>query len=303
MKKIACFIVVCLFFLCRHGYAYWVWSPQTNKWVNPVYRTFDTPEEQFNWAKKYFDDGDYRKAISEFKKVLKKFKESAFAPEAKYYLGLCYEKLGKLYPAFETYQSVIDIYPLNDRLEEIVERQYIIGEKFFTKRKYDLAKDIFAKVLENAPYSKVSDVAQYKVALCYLKMRDYVNARDELSSLMENYGYSPYLDDASFHIGFCSFKISSSVKDYDEELVDKAIDDLEYFLRRFQTSDYVPKAQSLLDKLKHRKAERLFVVAQFYEKQRKTYAAIKYYEEVVFSYEKTDWAKQARARLKRLREK
>ena len=301
MRKITILFLLFSFILIQDCSAFWVWSPQTGKWVNPAYRVFETPQQQFDWAKQYFDDGDYKKAISEFKKLLKKFPKSELAPDAKYYTGLSQERRRQYHKAFKTYQKVIEIYPLNERLEEIVERQYLIGEVFFKQKKYERAKEIFEQSLSNAPYSKVADVAQYKVGLCLLRMRGFLNARDEFDKVVENHAFSPYLDDASFNGALCSFKLSSLIKDYDTEHIDRAYDDLEMFIRRFATSEYVPKAESLMNKLRHKKAEGLFTVAKFYEKQRKTYAAVKYYEQVIYNFEKTPWAKQAKPKLERLR--
>ncbi|MFH1460507.1 MAG: outer membrane protein assembly factor BamD [Candidatus Omnitrophota bacterium] len=301
MKKIIFILAFLLLTTTVDCYGFWVWSAKTGNWVNPVYRIFDTAQEQFDWAKQYFDDADYRKAIFEFKKVIKKFRKSKHAAEAKFYIALSYEKLGKFQRAFKGYEEVIKLYPLNERLEEIAEREYMIGEKFFEQRKYDLSMKIFKQSLTNVPYGKVSDVVQYKIGLCLLKLGDYDEAYDEFKKMAENYGFSTYVDDAFYSLGLCSFKISLRVKDYDQGLVDRAVEDLEFFLRRYQTSDYVPEAQSLLDKLIHKKAKRLYIVAQFYEKQKKQYAAIKYYEELIYSYAKTSWAKKARPKLERLR--
>jgi DNA uptake lipoprotein len=157
-------------------------------------------------------------------------------------------------------------------------------------------------MLVNAPYGKVADVAQYEAGQCALKMRDYISAREAFDKVPENYSFSTYLDDAVFYAGFCSFKLSSSVKNYDEGLVDKGVEDLEYFLRRYETSEYVPQAESLLNKLKHLKAERLFRIARFYEKQHKSAAALKYYQELNYTYGKTSWAEKAQPFIKKLRE-
>ncbi|MFH1061578.1 MAG: outer membrane protein assembly factor BamD [Candidatus Omnitrophota bacterium] len=302
-KTIIGLVLLSLALLAQSCYAYWIWSPETKKWVNPNYQVFDTPQEQLDWAMSYFDDADYSKALSEFKKIVKKFPKSELAPEAKFYLAMCLEKLNSWYPAFEAYQKVIEIYPLNKRLEQIVEQQYLIGEKFFNKKNYNRAKEIFQKVLANAPYSSVSDVAKYKSGLCDLKARNYLKARDEFEELVENYGTSPYVDDATYNIGLCSFKLSSLVKDYDEDMLDRAIKDIEYFTRKYQTSEYVPQAESLLNKLTNKKAEKLYAIAHFYEKQKKFSAAKKYYEDVVFTYGQSDWAKKANQRLQVLEKK
>jgi len=297
-KTLLFLIFLCTMILVQSCYAYWIWSPETKKWVNPIYKIFDTPQEQFDWAMGYYEEGDYVKAIFEFKKILKKFSKDELAPESKFYIAMSLSKLNKWYPAFEAFQKVIEIYPLNNRLEQIVEQQYLIGEKFFNKRKYSRAKEIFQKILANAPYSSISDVVKYKIGLCDLRVRDFLKARDEFEELVENYASSPYVDDAIYNIGFCSFKLSSMVKDYDEELVDRAIDDIEYFTRKYPTSDFVIQAESLLNKLNNKKAEKLYIIARFYEKQKKIFAAKKYFEELIFTYPETDWAKKAEKRLK-----
>lgn len=302
-KTIMILLLISYIFVNRECFGFWVWSPQTGKWINPNYHVFDTPQEQFDWAGKYFEAKDYDRAILEFKKLINKFSNSKLAPEAKFYIGQCEEQLHKYYKAFKTYQSVIDVYPLNERLDEIVERQYLIGEIYLKRKKYETAKEIFEKILVNSPYSKFADVVQYKAGICFLKMKEFTNAQEAFDKIAGSYSYSPYLDDAGFQSAFCSYKISSSVKDYDMELLQKGIDDLEYFLRRFQTSEYVPRAESLLAKLNQEKAKKLFAVAYFYEKQKKTYAAVKYYEEVVYSYENTTWGEKAKNKLKNLRNK
>jgi len=303
MKKLVLLVIFCLLMLSVECYAYWVWSPETNKWINPQYRVFDTPQEQFEWAKGYFDQGDYRKALSEFRKLVRKFKKDRLAPEAMFYIGQCYEEIGKIYKAYEEYQNIIKTYPLTERLEQIVERQYVIAEKYYSKRHYDRAREIMEQALMNAPYSKVSDVLQYTIALCYLRINDFHNARIEFEKLVDAYGFSPYVDDATFQIGFCAFKVSSGAKDYDEELVDNAIEDLEYYLRRFPTSSHVAQTEKLLAKLKDKKAQKLFNAAYFYEKQRKTFAAIKYYENLIYDYPNTAWGQKGRQRLERIRDK
>ncbi|MFH2137041.1 MAG: tetratricopeptide repeat protein [Candidatus Omnitrophota bacterium] len=303
MKKKVLFVIILLILTAQNCFGYWIWSPKTGKWINPTYKVFDTPQEQFEWAKRYFDENDYKKAVFEFKKVLNKFPKTEYAPEAKYYIGICEEKRGKHYKAFLTYQSVIEIYPLNDRLEEIVERQYLIGEIFFGRKNYERAQEIFEKSILNSPYSKVSDVAQYKIGLCLLRMRQFDEARDEFNKVLDAYSFSLNIDDASFNAAICSFKLSSLIKDYDVELLDRAQEDLSSFLRRFPTSEYVPQAESLLNKIISKKAEKLYRTACFYEKQHKTYAAMKYYEELMYFYEQTGWAQQAKPKLDRLRNK
>jgi len=47
-KTIFCLVLLSALLLVQSCFAFWVWSPQTNKWANPAYQTFDTPKEQYN---------------------------------------------------------------------------------------------------------------------------------------------------------------------------------------------------------------------------------------------------------------
>ncbi len=303
MKKIRIILllILTLLVLTNSAYSFWIWSPKTKKWMNPVYRTFNSPEKQFEWSKGFFDDKEYRKAISEFKKLLRKFPKSEYAPEAKYFIGLSLEKLKKYNAAYNTYQQLIVKYPLTKRLEDTVEHQYLIGEIFFKLKKYDRARQIFAKVLVNAPYSKVSDSAQFNIGMSLFKMRDYADAKSEFGKVIDNYGFSPYVDDASFYRGLCTYKIAASVKFYDEGLVNQAIGDFQDFLNRYQTSEYDARAEVLVKELKDKKAERLYRVACFYEKGHKKSAALKYLEELLSTYPNSSWAVKGKQKAEKLK--
>ena len=41
------------------GYCYWVWTPETKKWINPKYAPKDTPKEQLLYAMDFFEAKDY----------------------------------------------------------------------------------------------------------------------------------------------------------------------------------------------------------------------------------------------------
>ena len=80
--------------------AYWVWTPETGKWVNPKYAVKDTPKEQFEWAMSFYEIKDHKRGISEFKKLVENYPRSEYAPKSQYYIGLSLEDLGNYYESF-----------------------------------------------------------------------------------------------------------------------------------------------------------------------------------------------------------
>jgi len=74
MKKfIYTYIAVCLAvlsaFSASTAHAYWVWTPKTNKWVNPKLAVKETPKEQMEWAMGFYEKGEFTPALKEFKQL------------------------------------------------------------------------------------------------------------------------------------------------------------------------------------------------------------------------------------------
>lgn len=289
------------------AYAFWLWTPQTGKWVNPKYAAKDTPEEQFEFAKGFYEAGEHKKAIDEFNKLIKRYPQSKSAPEAQYYIGRSWENLEEYYRAFLAYQEVIDKYPTSDRVTEIAEYQYRIGNLFYggTKRKligmallpaFDKALEIYRKVAENAPYGEYGSLAQYKVGTVLMKMRKFQDARKEFEKFLNEYPESELADDAIYQIALCSFE-SSLDSDYDQQSTDKALEELEDLMSKHPNAEISDEAREVINKLKEKKAEKAYCIAQFYERQGSMESAEIYYNEVVDDYQETSWAAKALERL------
>ena len=95
----------------KASYAFWVWTPETNRWENPKYSVKETPAEQLEFAKTFYTSKEYERAVLEFKKLIKHYPRAKEAAEAQYSIGMCLEALGKPLEAFKAYQVVIEKYP------------------------------------------------------------------------------------------------------------------------------------------------------------------------------------------------
>ena len=91
--------------------AYWIWTPETKKFINPKYAVKDSPKEQFDWAMSFYSAKDFQRAVTEFEKLTKQYEFSEYASKAQYYVGLCYENMNKYYLAYQNYQKAIDNFP------------------------------------------------------------------------------------------------------------------------------------------------------------------------------------------------
>jgi len=293
--------------------AAWIWSPQTG-WIGPTGAVKDSPEEQLAFAVAFFDRQEYDRAKREFKKLLRAYKESREAAEAQYYLGRCEEEDGDYYKAFLEYRKTIQTYPSTARVEELLEREYRLGNHFLAgkKRKVfgtaailparDKAVEIFQAIVDDGPFSQHGELAQYKLGLAHLALQNYEAAVTAFEQLVSRYPESPLVDDAHFQIAQASLK-GTFKSAYDQSPTDLAIRELQGFVQRYPGSELTGEAAGRLQELTERRAEHEYQVAQFYERRKRLAAALIYYETVVEQFAQTAWAPHAAERIQILQQK
>jgi len=312
MKKILLLVVLSVLLICpKNSYALWVWTPETNKWENPKYAVKDTPKDQLAFALGFFEKGDYKKASSELNKLIKNYPRAREAAEAQYYLAQILEKQNKVFEAFKSYQTVIEKYPFSERAGEIVKRQYEIGlmllEGKVKKNKilhtvsggdYDVV-EIFRTVIKNAPYGELAAPAQYKIGQYLLEKEMYQEARDEFEKTMNDYPDSEWAKAARFQVAIADSKRSTGVQ-YDQKVTESAIEEFSDFAKENPEVDLSEKAKEQVRELREKEAQKNFLVAEFYIKQKQYSAAKVYLTKIADDYQNTSWAPKALAKIREL---
>lgn len=307
MKRLP-WIICAVYLLClpSSGFAYWIWTPKSGKWVNPKLEVKATPQDQLAFAVSLFEGKSYEEAAKEFKKLIRNFPKAAEAAEAQFYLGQIEEAKNRLYEAFLAYQKVVEKYPFSGRINDVLARQYYIGEVFMSgeKRKAmgvslpveNPAIEIFTKVAENSPYSPLAAKSYYKLGLVLKSLQRYDEAEDAFERLIKNYPESEWVEAATFQLAACRAALSRS-PDYDQVATREAREKFEAFLREHPDAVLSDEAESSIRELELKEAESRYRTALFYEKQKAYEAARIYYEEVIDGYARTPWAAKAMERL------
>jgi len=312
MKRIILTLLLIFFLSIQPAYSYWIWTPKSGKWVNPKNLPKDNPKDQFAYAKSFFDNNKFEDAKREFRKLIKAYPKSAEAAESQYYLGLTEEKQGKLYEAFQAYQLVIDKYPFSERIQEIIELEYKIGEKFMAgeKRKalgVDLpvenpAIEIFGKVVENSTYGPLAPKAQYKLGLVLEGLMRYYEAEEEFNKVVSRYPDSEWASAAKFQIATCRARLSKGAA-YDQGAMQDAKEKFENFVREHPDAILSLDAQKNIEQIREKEAQASYDIAVFYEKQKAIDSARIYYNDVINNYTNSPWAKQAAEKLQMMERK
>lgn len=311
MLKKLILILVILGFWTVPGYALWIWTPESGKWTNPKHVVKDTPKDQLAFALDFYKSKNYKKANDELQKLLKTYPRAREAADAQYYLALILEDQGQLMPAFKNYQIVIDKYPFSERAAEVVKRQYEIGNAFVEgkdKRNkfvnavaggdYDVV-EVFRAVIKNAPYGELAAPAQYKIGLYLLGKQLYQEARDEFEKTRNDYPDSEWAKAAKFQIALSDAKRSSKAQ-YSQKVTASALKEFEDFVKKFPDAQLSQNAKEHINSLREKEAENQFVIAKFYQKQKKLDSARFYYTSIANNYSDTKWARPALKALRHL---
>ena len=299
--------IAVLFTFSNTVWAYWVWTPGTKKFINPKNAVKDTPKEQFEWGMSFYNAKDYQRAAAEFEKLTKQYEYSEYASKAQYYIGLCYENMNKFYIAYQNYQKAIDNFPHIENMDEIVAREYNIANMFSEKESpkvvgtsimtsTDRAIEIYKKVVENAPYGRLADEAQFRMGQAMKKGDRYDEAIQAFQKILDDYPTSTFVDKAKFEVADCAYKASLKPA-YDAEPTAKAIKAFEDFSRENRDRSLSKEADKTIQRLKDRAAEKSLLTAQFYEKQGRYQAAIIYYQDVIDTYPESSYVDMSRSKI------
>jgi len=297
----------------REVTAYWVWTPETKKFINPKYAVKDSPKEQFNWAMSFFEAKDYQRASIEFKKLTRQYEYSSYASKSQYYMGLSYEMMGKFYTAFLNYQKAIDNYPHIEDLEAIIAKELEIADIYMTKSNpkifgadimtsYDRSAEIYRKVVDNAPFGRLADEAQFKLGESLKRLESYEEAIEAFQKLVENYPESRYIDKARFEVADCATRASLKPA-YASEQTERAIRIYEDFTETAGDAELTKRAAVIIRRLKNKASEKSFSTAEFYEKQKHYDSAIIYYKDILERYPNSSYAEKAQDKITALSER
>ena len=310
-KIISTIVLGLLLLLPSNVHAFWMWTPETNKWVNPKYSVKDTPLEQLEISKQLFDQKNYPLAIKEFNKLVKHYPRSREAAEAQYYIGRSQEELGNYYEGFKAYQVVIDKYPFSERAAEIVDNQFNIAVSLM-EGKYVHSKwtqvvtggdyqviEIFRQVIKNAPYGKHAGEAQLKIGLYLKEKKLYQEARDEFEKTINDYPNTEWAKAAKFQIALTDSIRGTDIQ-RDQQTTSTAVGEFKDFIADHPDTELSQKAKEHVAALRDKEAENNFLIAQFYAKQKNYKAAKVYFNEIVNDYNDTIWAKKSLERIQEL---
>lgn len=261
-------------------------------------------EDDFNFARKAFEDKFYEPAKAGLEAFFKKYPASQRAEEAHLMLGQCYYYLDKLLVAISELEKVLNS-PRKENLTDVA--YYYLGEIYFKGKDFSTARKYFQRVIKEFPSSLYANYSRHSMALTYYEMDEFKQALtlwDELNitELSEN------LDrDITFYRGQCYLKLG----DYEEarEIFSDYIqrfsrsgptDEVYYYLgeANFSSGDYQEASENYAQIITRFPKSKFIELARFglawaYLKMERFEDAIEYFRKFIESGTKSEFMDSA----------
>ena len=185
-----------------------------------------SPEDQFEYAKKYFDDEDYLKAKTQFTIVLLNNTGNRITEKAQFYLAESYFKLKEYVLAIAEYEKLIRSMPQSDYVDDAHYKiglcYYELAPGYALDQEYTL-KSIarFEQFLDDYPISDLAPEVQQKLDISrkklakkefkagelYRKMGYYKAAIISFDTVLKEYDQLGFSDSALYWKGECYRKM------------------------------------------------------------------------------------------------
>jgi len=266
------------------------------------------PKNSF-WAEEFFERGNYKRAIDEYRKILKKFSGSPFASRAQLSIGQSYYKMNKFDQALESYQKVINDYSLSEVVKEALQLEERLAEEYLEKKsprqflipqhdRFNKAAQIYQQIVDNFPFQSRAAELQYNVGWVYYKAGNFKEAIKAFEKVKKNYPRSAWNAKSSFMIGLVYWTQSPERLEYHQDAVNKAVDSFQSFIKDYPDHPKVKDAEKYLSDLKDRQGKYLFNIGEYYyKKEGSLKAASVYFKKLEENFKGSSWGEKAKERL------
>ena len=146
---------------------------------------------QMGLADYFFQEGDYYRAITEYKRFLFFFPQNVRAAEAYWKIARSYFHGKKWDEAISASNDLIKKFPFSPHKAEAL---LLSGLCFKEKKDYSQARFFFQKAKAEAADAALADEAQWQIAATYLKEEKWKEASAEYKKIRENSKLYPQSD-------------------------------------------------------------------------------------------------------------
>ncbi len=217
-------------------------------------KVFDTPDDQYQYAKKLYSEGKYTQALEAFQTVIFRFHGTSLSDSVVFYQGMCHYNEKEYVLAVGEFNRLVQNYPSSPLADQA---QYMVAKSYFEDApnnvglEQDEIKDAiritqnFLEDYPNSPYRANARVLldscnarlaekDYKNGMVYYKIGDRRAARIYFEDVVTNYTVPEWVGKALYMIAEIDFK---------EKKYDDAKAKLKNFINAFPQHEWIEKAK------------------------------------------------------------
>lgn len=271
----------------------------------------NTSKAQFARAKKFEDEGSFRKARNAYEALVCEWGDAPEAPEAQLRLARLMEKAERYERAFCEYQYYLEHYAGVSisglaSYGEIISAQFAIANALRENvasafgAPLSTVTSMYRHIVKNAPdWEKAADCVFFE-ALTFEVCGKLERAVPVYERLCVKYPASALVSDARYRAAFCRYRISTKAKN-DERSAANALQALRLATRFAPDHPDVEKAMEAISDLSRRLSAMAYQKAAFYDQIRKNPEAAKLaYRQFLAMYPASEEALLVKARLAEL---
>lgn len=275
--------------------------------VAPLTSSSGAPDEVA--AREHLAAGRYEEAYEAFSDLSTFEVDPARRAEFLFFAAESALGAGRHEDAYDAYRRLLRRYPATPRYPFVVERIFLLGRLYAEGRAtatswlfgIDMSdRTLGIEILEEFQKSRerhpLADDALHAIAEARVAQGEYGLAIDAWQKLMDEYPRSEWAETAEFRIG-TTFALMSDGTDYDKRPLLTALLRLRRYVERHPTGNHVAEAREAIARLEEDLAAHHVEVARFYLRRDQRYSAVRYLDEVLREYPRTEAAREA-ARLK-----
>ncbi len=265
-------------------------------------------EALLNEAKALMAKGDYSDARGKLRRLVRLYRISAVAPEARLLYATCYERENDPREAFKQYDKLVLDYPSSSLYLEAINRQKQLAHgaaqgKIATKvfGIWDAQMDPsvviewLQSVIKNAPYSESAAESSLILGNYYLKRKMPVEAAYAFRQLVDKYPSSSYAPDAQLSVANL-WATSASRGDRNLVNLNKALEAYEEFVLLYPRHAKASHAKAQAAQVQRLMVDEQLKTALFYMERSKEYQSAVFTLEDVIRQESINPTAAAEAR-------
>jgi outer membrane protein assembly factor BamD len=147
------------------------------------------------------------------------------------------------------------------------------AKEYYDAGQYVKTTELLTQILPRYRATEEAEDLNWMNAQSYFGMKDYLMAGSCYKSFVEQFPFGKHAEEANFKAALCDYNISSS-PELDQENTRNAIEGFNIFINRFPNSTKVEESKKLIDDLKDKLVEKSYLNAKLYYDMKQYKAAV-----------------------------